>query len=543
MKRSRIFLTVAAAGALGISWLGGTSFTKVRASNAPQTLPFSQNWANTSLITTTDDWSGVPGIVGYRGDDLTTSTGTDPSTILADGSGTPIDVNANQTNPNTFTSGGVSEFEITDPVVALQGSGTADAPHIVLYLNTTGQSNIRLQCNLRDIDGSGDDAVQPIAIQYRVGGTGDYTNVPGGFFADVTTGPDTATAITPVDLTLPAAANNQSILEIRIMTANAIGSDEWVGIDDIIVTAGAAPTPNKAFVDYNGDGKTDFSVVRNTGGGPTGQVTWFNAINGGAVEGYDWGLATDSFVPADYDGDGKDDIAIWRPGAAGVAAFYILESGTNSVRIDQFGQTGDNPKVIGDYDGDGKDDVAVYRAGATAEAPSTWFYKTSDVGVTNYVYWGKNGDFPASGDYDGDGKNDFVIQRNNGDGNAIFWMLYADFSTATTVFGLPTDVIVPGDYDGDGKTDLSVIRGQSGQLTWYQLPSSGGGLVTTSFGLSATDFVTPGDYDGDGKTDLAIWRPSGGGSNFWIQKSSDSSIQVFQFGSNGDYPVANFRTF
>ncbi len=331
MKRSRIFLTIAAAGVMGISWVGSIGFTKVRASNAPQALPFSQNWSDAGLITTTDDWSGVPGIVGYRGDDLATSTGTDPSTILADGSGTPIDVNANQTNPDTFATGGVTEFAITDPVVALQGSGTADAPHIVLYLNTTGQSNIRLQCNLRDIDGSIDDAVQPIAIQYRVGGTGDYTNAPGGFFADVTTGPSQATAVTPVDLTLPAAADDQSLLEIRIMTTNAVGSDEWVGIDDISVTAGAAPTPSKAFVDYNGDGRSDFSVVRNTGGGSGGQVTWFNQINGGTDQTYAWGIATDYFLPADYDGDGKDDIAVWGMVEAGVAAFlYFRKFGTNS---------------------------------------------------------------------------------------------------------------------------------------------------------------------------------------------------------------------
>jgi len=542
MRNSRFFITAAAAAVMGVSWLGGTGFTKVRASNAPQTLPFSQNWTNTGLITAADDWNGVPGIIGYRGDDMTTTTATDPSTILSDGSATPIDVNANQSNPNTFTAGGITEFEITDPVVALQGSGTADAPHIVLHLNTTGQSSIRLQCNLRDIDGSGDDAVQPIAIQYRVGGTGDYTNVPGGSFADVTTGPNAATAVTPVDLTLPAAADNQALLEIRIMTTNAPSNDEWVGIDDISVTAGAAPTPSKAFVDYNGDGKTDFSVVRNTGGGPGGQVTWFNQLNGGAIQTAEWGLSTDSFLPADYDGDGKDDIAVWRSGEAGVAAFYILESGTSSVRIDQFGQTGDNPKVVGDYNGDGKDDIAVYRGGANSGDQSTWYYRTEPNGSTSYIQWGQNGDFPAPGDYDGDGKNDFVVQRNNGGGNAIFWALYADFNTSATIFGTPTDVITPGDFDGDGKTDLAVVRAQAGQFVWYYRSSINGGVTTKAFGLSGSDYPTVGDYDGDGKTDIAIWRPAAGGSRFWIDRSVDSSIQVYQWGTNGDFPVAN-RTF
>src|SRR6218665_3056612 len=90
-------------------------------SQTPQTLPFSQNWSNIGMITTNDDWSGVPGIIGYLGDDLIagTTTGIDTQTLLAPAA--TIDVNANQTNPNTFATGGVTEFHITDPVVALQG--------------------------------------------------------------------------------------------------------------------------------------------------------------------------------------------------------------------------------------------------------------------------------------------------------------------------------------------------------------------------------------------------------------------------------------
>jgi hypothetical protein len=76
-------------------------------SQTPQTLPFSQNWTNTGLITINDNWSGVPGIIGYRGDDLTLVTGTDPQTILAPGTSTPVNVIANQTNPN-ITNGGAA---------------------------------------------------------------------------------------------------------------------------------------------------------------------------------------------------------------------------------------------------------------------------------------------------------------------------------------------------------------------------------------------------------------------------------------------------
>jgi hypothetical protein len=161
---------------------------------------------------------------------------------LADGAATPVDVNANQTNPDVFNTGGVTEFEIANPVVALTGSGTADAPHIVIHLNTTGQNNINVAYNLRDIDNSVDNAIQPVALQYRVGGSGAYTNIPTGFVADASAGP-TMTLVTPVSVTLPAACNNQALVQLRVMTTNAVGNDEWIGIDDINISVSGGPTP------------------------------------------------------------------------------------------------------------------------------------------------------------------------------------------------------------------------------------------------------------------------------------------------------------
>jgi len=205
------------------------------------------------LIVTDNDWSGVPGIVGYRGDDLTTAVGTDPQTILVDGSSTPVNVLANQTNPDTLLSGGVAEFAITNPVVAVQGSGTADAPHIVISLNTTGANNITVSYNLRDVDGSADNSVQPVALHYRIGSTGNFINIPSAFVADASAGPGSATLVTPVNVALPAATANQALVQLRIMTTNAVGNDEWIGIDDInIVSNGTIPlsgtgsaTPNQ----------------------------------------------------------------------------------------------------------------------------------------------------------------------------------------------------------------------------------------------------------------------------------------------------------
>lgn len=233
MRKSNTHLFLAAICVFTL--ISGFVFIRpVAADTSTQSLPLSQNWSNTGLITADDNWNGVPGIIGYRGDGLTGATGTDPQTILADGSGTPVDVNANHADPDTFISGGVTEFDgIANPVVALQGSGTAAAPHLVISINTTGQSGIPVAYNIRDIDGSADNAVQPVALQYRVGNTGSYTNIPAAFVADATTGPSQATQVTAVNIVLPAACDNQPLVQLRIITTNAVGSDEWVGIDDI----------------------------------------------------------------------------------------------------------------------------------------------------------------------------------------------------------------------------------------------------------------------------------------------------------------------
>jgi uncharacterized repeat protein (TIGR01451 family) len=201
-----------------------------------QMLPFFQNWSNTGLITANDDWTGVPGVVGYRGDGLTASDGVNPQTVLADGTTTPVDVNANQSNPNTNITGGVAEFHLADPVVALQGSSTADAPFLLINLNTTGYKRIRVAYQLRDVDGSADNAIQPVALHYRVGNSGSFTNLPEGFIADATSGPDLATQVTPVSVRLPSAADNQPLVQVRVMTTNAAGNDEWVGVDDLQIS-------------------------------------------------------------------------------------------------------------------------------------------------------------------------------------------------------------------------------------------------------------------------------------------------------------------
>ena len=273
----------------------------VSADSSYQLLPFTQAWTNTNLITVNDNWSSVLGIVGYRGDNLTASTGVDPQTILADGSGTPVDVIANQINPDTLIDGGVAEFDvIADPVVALQGSGTADAPFLLLHVNATGKQGITVSYNLRDIDGGTDNTIQQVALQYRVGTSGDFTNLAAGYVADATTGPSLATLVTPVNVTLPSAADNQAQVQIRIITTNAVGSDEWVGVDDISITGGTLAVTLSSFAaDAQADrvlvdwqtvselGNAGFNLYRSTDpAGPQTLLTTLPSLAPGSTHGF-----------------------------------------------------------------------------------------------------------------------------------------------------------------------------------------------------------------------------------------------------------------
>lgn len=220
----------------------GAAALPLLADGTPQNLPVTQDWTDPALLSVTDNWSAVPGFEGFRGDALTSATGADPQTLLAADDPGVLNLLANQTNPSTFATGGVAEFEIADRVVALNGSGTADAPYVRLTFTTAGIAGVRVRYNLRDLDGSVDNAVQPVALHYRVGTSGGWTNVAAAFVADATTGPSLAALVTPIDVTLPTTVDNQAVVQLRIMTANAVGNDEWVGLDDVVIEASTAPT-------------------------------------------------------------------------------------------------------------------------------------------------------------------------------------------------------------------------------------------------------------------------------------------------------------
>lgn len=194
-----------------------------------------QNWSDGSLIATSNDWSNVPSIQGFSTIEGASGEGVDPRTLTGDSSN--LDVAASvfkspsQYNPNSGPHGGVTEFQDFG-IVGLGGSMNATAPNLVFYLDTTEVgSPIRVNFDVQDLDGSSRNSEEQLNVQYRIGETGPWTNVPNGYIADATS-PD-ATTTTHVSLVLPPDAMGQPELQVRIMTTNATGRDEWVGIDNI----------------------------------------------------------------------------------------------------------------------------------------------------------------------------------------------------------------------------------------------------------------------------------------------------------------------
>ncbi|MDM7923422.1 MAG: VCBS repeat-containing protein [Pyrinomonadaceae bacterium] len=513
--RTAAFSAAAVAIAAAFLFIGGTAETTAEAASVDNTAPAATFPANGGTLGLIPDAAAACGTNGSPRDVTFTVSGL---------SGAPTNVSVDMTfGAPVHTWRG----DITATLIAPNG-----ASHVIF--GKTG-STTATGC------GNGNDLAGPYTFNDAAAATNWWTiagsPTPTGSYRTTSlggvAGAGTATVMNPA---FAGVANPNGTWTLRFTDAGA-GDTGAVSAANLTIDAATAVAAD-APVDFNGDGKSDYVVVRNVGGGGNGQVRWFYNLNGvGGTVGFDWGLASDFFMSEDFDGDGKDDISIWRPAAGTDSAFYIFNSGTSTVRVETFGITGDNPTVVGDYNGDGSADLAVYRGGATTGAQSTWFYRTSPGGPITFQPWGINGDFPAPGDYDGDGKNDFVVQRG-GSPQATFWTRLATGATSTLNFGLSTDLIIPGDYDGDGKTDITVGRSIGGQYVWFVRSSSTGDVSQNTFGSSATDFIAQGDYTGDGKTDYAVWR----NGVFWVQDSASLAVSTFQLGSTGDYPVANYNT-
>lgn len=299
-------------------------------------------------------------------------------------------------------------------------------------------------------------------------------------------------------------------------------------------------------VDFDGDSKTDYAIARpNTSSGVT--EWWINNSSGG-ISAFPHGTSTEfstgRILAADYDNDGKDDPIVWRSATSPNAGFIILQSSNNTAVFEQFGTTGDDPRVTYDYDGDGRADPAVFRS-----SDDTWYYLgTSNNPARNitFIRWGTT--FANPGDFDGDGRGDFVDQQG---GN--WWLLRSsDFGVRVITIGTGSSFGVPGDYDGDGKVDVGVTNTEGSSLAWYYAsslnPSQSAYVTRREWGPGAgTRVRSQGDYDGDGRSDYGVWieGATSAETGFWVLPSNGSPHIFAQWGQSttgtNDFPITGYN--
>jgi len=363
------------------------------------------------------------------------------------------------------------------------------------------------------------------------------------------------------------------------------------------LTPGNTNGPFPKDADFDGDGITDYGIVRDASaplrGGASnretewgaakpeqvsrlerhpggndltgvpapgnGQEWWIRESGSGStsVTGFGAFVTNSYFTPADFDGDGKSDIAIWRGfGISGPEAgfFFIVRSSDGTIVSYDLGINADDARVVGDYDGDGKADPAVFRCPVTL-GQCTFFYRGSaGSGEITFIPWGDNStEFlrVCPGDYDGDGKYDVCIYRTNpaiaGQGQFVL-LRSLDGGVEFVNWGLNNDVSLgPGDYDGDGRTDFMNVRSPLGiDQFWWLMDRTGNSTVTQWGALIAgfSEFRVTGDFDGDGMTDIGVWRRNNSNPDdcyFYVLRSSDGALEALEWGSPGDAPMNGWK--
>jgi hypothetical protein len=310
--------------------------------------------------------------------------------------------------------------------------------------------------------------------------------------------------------------------------------------------------------DFDGDGITDFAVVRAES---SQHLIWYILQSSDQTPVYKWfGLKDDKIVSSDYDGDRLTDAAVFRNGE-----WYVQKSSDGGLLWAQLGKGSDLPAEA-DYDGDGKTDFAVYQPSrriwtviqSSDEQRVTYYFNCSECMEID-----SRGYMPVPADYDNDGKADPALMQNDWSSNPRkliiknsseslvtspgIWNLHLPSSMFVNPEGDGRDMDIPRDFNKDGHMDLAVIH-ESGRLLYWMIFLGVGNQQEPSLSPNyviqwgeCKDYPVAGDYVRNGFIDLAVWQEATG--NFNIRPTLNSNMEgglrtIYHWGMSGDIPTA-----
>lgn len=236
------------------------------------------------------------------------------------------------------------------------GDGKGD---IAIWRETTGQwYKISSQTGTFSVSNWGLPGDEPVARDYDGDGRTDMAIVRRSngvmtwwLFYSSTNGFESRQFGVPTDFTAPGDYNGDGRYDLAVQRPGATPTSVsafyiqtattfevyFFGFTNDLVAPG----------DWDGDGRTDLAVVRE-GALPTDQLQWFyrRSIDGATVGPVNWGVTgTDLLAQNDYDGDGKTEYGIWRNTEG---RFYIFNPVNSNFSVINWGEPSDFP--VASYD-------------------------------------------------------------------------------------------------------------------------------------------------------------------------------------------------
>jgi hypothetical protein len=272
-------------------------------------------------------------------------------------------------------------------------------------------------------------------------------------------------------------------------------------------------------------------------------------------------------VAGDFNGNGRTDIALARqtPGWSTIPIAFANGDGTWNITngpapqfITEWAHQPGVRLVFGDFNGDGRTDIALVRQTpgwstipiAFANGDGTW--KITNGAAPQFITeWAHQpGVQLIAGDFNGNGRTDIALVRqtpgwgsiplafSNGDGS---WNVTngAAPQFITEWAHQPGVQLIAGDFNGNGRTDIALVRQTPG---WGSIPvafANGDGTWDITNG-AAPQFITDwshqpgvrpiaGNFAGNGRTDIALVRQTPG----W------GSIPVAFANGDGSWNITN----